>query len=337
MNQATFVQTLQQTHVLLPPLTGYTDYPYRVVLASFHPGFLTTEMVHSSAVVRRNARTMLMLKRVEGPQANGVQVLGRNPEEMVAAAKFIVSEGFDFLDVNMGCTSRKVTRRGEGVALMRDEEHAARLISALVNAVDVPVTAKIRLGPTPSKQNYLSLCRRLQDAGVTAITIHGRTGDHKFAPLTNQSYITEAVADLQVPVIANGGISSGGIACTILHQTRCAAVMPGRYLIGNPWLVGEIHSAIQETPYQPPSFEERKEVCRRHFELLTSCYGCHGAAIRMRGIFSHYFPFIRNRAAFNRDVHLMEYAEFQRLLQTLDDSPWISTRETGQKTIHDGY
>ena len=325
MNQATFVQTLQQTHLLLPPLTGYTDYPYRVILASFQPRFITTEMVHSSAVVRRNKRTMQMLQQVDGSHANGVQLLGRNPEEMVAAAQFLVSEGFDFLDVNMGCTSPKVTRRGEGVALMRDEEHAARLISTLVNAVDVPVTVKVRLGPTPSLRNYLSLALRLQDAGVTAVTIHGRTGDHKFSPLIDQSCITEAVAALHVPVIANGGISSGGIANAVLRQTMCAAVMPGRYLIGNPWLVDEIQSEIQGTPYQPPTFEERKDVCHRHFELLTSYYGRHGAAIRMRGIFSHYFPFIQNRAAFNRDVHLMGYAEFQHLLQTLDDSPWISS------------
>lgn len=327
MNQARFVHALQKTRCVLPPLTGYTDYPYRVVLASFQPGFLTTEMVHSSAVVRRNARTMLMLKRVEGPQVNGVQLLGRDPEEMTMAAQFLVSEGFDFIDVNMGCTSPKVTRRGEGVALMRDEEHAARLVSTLVHAVDIPVTVKLRLGPSPSLMNYLSLSQRLQKAGVAAITIHGRTGDHKSSPTVSQTCVQEAVEALDVPVVANGGISSGEIASAVLRQTGCAAVMPGRYLIGNPWLVGEIHSAIHGSPYQPPSFEERKEVCRRHFELLTGCYGRYGAAIRMRGIFTHYFPFIRNRAAFNRDAHLMGYAEFERLLQTLDDSPWVSPRD----------
>jgi nifR3 family TIM-barrel protein len=329
MNHATFIQKLQQTRMLLPPLTGYTDYPYRVILASFQPGFLMAEMVHSSAVVRRNKRTMLMLRLVEGPHANGVQLLGRNPEEMASAAKMLVDYGFDFIDVNMGCTSKKVVRRGEGVALMRDEDRAARLVSSIVRAVDVPVTVKMRRGPSPSLLTYLAVSKRLQQEDVAAVTIHGRTGDHKFSPPVDLACVREAVAALHIPVVANGGISSGAIASQVLSETGCAGVMPGRYLIGNPWLVRELSCAVQDCSFVPPSFEERKAVCQRHFELLTDCYGPRGAAVRMRGIFSHYFPSIQGRAAFNRDVHLMGYTSFHRLVTSLEDVPWGSGEELG--------
>jgi len=326
MTDARFLQTLQKTRCILPPLTGYTDYPYRVILSSFHPGFITTEMVHTSPVVRRNRRTMQMLRRTDGGHLNGAQLLGRDPPEMVAAAKLLVNEGFDFIDVNMGCTSPKVTRRGEGVALMLDEQHAANLVSALVQTIDVPVTVKIRLGPTPTLQNYLSLALRLQEAGATAITIHGRTGDHKTSPSVNHSCIAQAVSALSIPVIANGGVSSGKVARAVVKKTGCAGIMPGRFLIGNPWLVQEIQAALEGNLYHPPGFEERRDVCRQHFGHLTEMYGPWGAAIRLRSIFSHYFPKIKNRAAFNKDVHLMDYSQFLHLLDAIEDSPWESQR-----------
>ncbi len=324
MTNARFLQTLQKTRCILPPLTGYTDYPYRVILSSFHPGFITTEMVHTSAVVRHNKRTMQMLRRTDGGHLNGAQLLGRDPQEMIAAAKILVNEGFEFIDINMGCTAPKVTRRGEGVALMLNEQHAANLVSALVQAVDVPVTTKIRLGPTPALQNYLPLCLRLQEAGATAITIHGRTGDHKTSPSVNHPCIAQAVSALSIPVIANGGVSSGEIARAVINKTGCAGIMPGRFLIGNPWLIPEIQATIDHTAYHPPSFEERRTICRQHFDYLTDMYTPWGAAIRMRSIFSHYFPQIKNRAAFNKDVHLMDYTQFLHLLDAIEDSPWES-------------
>ena len=323
MDRARFVTTLEKTRCLLPPMTGYTDYPYRVILASFEPGFLMTEMVHSSAVVRHNPRTMMMIKKVDGPQMNGVQLLGRNPIEMAQASQQLVAQGFEYIDINMGCTSKKVTRRGEGVALMRDEDRAVSLVSKIVGAVDVPVTVKLRLGPSPSMMNYLSLCRRLQDAGVAAVTLHSRTGDHKFSSKLNPACIQETVAALDIPVIANGGIASGAVAAKVLEQTGCAGVMPGRYLIGNPWLVREIQSTVRGVPFSPPSFEERRAVCQRHLELLTEIYGVYGASVKMRSIFSHYFPSVSNRAAFHREVHLMNFPNFVRVLKEIEDGPWV--------------
>jgi tRNA-dihydrouridine synthase B len=332
MDRAKFVETLQKERYMLPPLTGYTDYPYRVVLSRFQPAFLTTEMVHCSAVVRRNARTMAMLRQVEGPHANGVQLLGRKRDDMVSAARFLEDQGFDFIDVNMGCTTPKVARRGEGVALMKHEEEAVGLLSALVSAVEIPVTVKFRLGATPGQKNFLSLALRLQDVGVTAVTIHGRTGEHKSSASVDRACIAKAVCGLLIPVIANGGISSGPIASRVLRETGCAAVMPGRFLIGNPWLVAELQAAVAGRQYGLVGFEERVEVCRRHFDLLVESYGEWTAAVRMRSLVSHYFPTIRDRAAFNRDVRLLGYAGFRRLLETIEDVPWDSQPGDGSSS-----
>jgi tRNA-dihydrouridine synthase B len=322
MDQARFVQTLRQARYMLPPLTGYTDYPYRVILSGFRPAFMTTEMVHVSAIVRRNARTMQMLRMVEGPQANGVQILGRKKDDMVAAARFLEDQGFDFIDVNMGCTTPKVARRGEGVALMKDEDVASDLVASLVQAVGVPVTVKLRLGSSSSRRNYLSLALRLQEVGVTAVTIHGRTGEHKSSPCVDRSCIAQAVRVLSIPVVANGGVSCGAVARAMLRETGCAGVMPGRFLIGNPWLVAELQAAVDEKEFVVPGFAERVAVCRRHFELLHEMYGERTAGVRMRTLFSHYFPKIEGRAAFNRDVRLLGYNGFRRLLETIEDAPW---------------
>jgi tRNA-dihydrouridine synthase B len=329
MDHARFVQTLRKARCMLPPLTGYTDYPYRVVLSRFSPAFLTTEMVHASAVVRRNARTMQMLRQVEGSHANGVQLLGRKSQDMVEAAKFLDGQGFDYIDINMGCTVPKVIRRGEGVALMKDEEFAASLLASLVQAVDIPVTVKLRLGPSLSSQNYLSLARRLQETGVAAVTIHGRTGEHKSSPSVDREGIALAVGSLSVPVIANGGISSGIVGSLVLRETGCAGVMPGRFLIGNPWLVADLQAAVAGKEFVAPVFEERVEVCRLHFDLLVESYGARTAAVRMRSLFSHYFPAVRGRAAFNRDVRLMGYGDFRRLLETIEDVSWDSQPGAG--------
>ena len=322
MEQARFVQSLRQARYMLPPLTGYTDYPYRVVLSGFHPAFLTTEMVHVSAIVRRNARTMQMLRRVEGSHANGVQLLGRKKDDMLAAARMVEDLGFDFIDVNMGCTTPKVARRGEGVALMKDEDAATDLVSSLVEAVGVPVTVKLRLGPSAGRRNFLSLALHLQEAGVTAVTIHGRTGEHKSSPSVDWSCIAQAVCALSIPVVANGGVSSGDVAGMVLRETGCAGVMPGRFLIGNPWLVAELQAVVSGRGYVSPGFGERVAVCRRHFDLLREMYGERTAAVRMRTLFSHYFPRIEGRAAFNRDVRLLGYTGFRRLLETIEDAPW---------------
>ncbi|MFA5101879.1 MAG: tRNA-dihydrouridine synthase [Candidatus Thermoplasmatota archaeon] len=289
MKHSLFVKILREKKLLLPPLSGYTDYPYRVVLARFNPPFLITEMANARAIVQKNRRTMQILKIAEGTQYHGAQLVGSIPEYMRKAAEIVQDLGFEYIDINMGCTARKVTCRGEGVSLMKHEQNACAIIEAVSRAVDVPVTCKMRLGVSKHAMNAISLSQKLVDAGATALTIHGRSGEKKFGVLLDRDLIKKTVHTLSVPVVANGSIYTGVDADQMLQQTQAAAVMPGRGLLGNPWLVPEILNTLSKKRYSPPSLEEKKEVCLDHLHLLVDFYGERRAVLKMRSILPHYF------------------------------------------------
>src|SRR4030042_3856388 len=145
MKSSLFIKILREKKLLLPPLSGYTDYPFRFILADFNPPFIITEMANARAIVQKNRRTMQILKIVEGHHYNGVQLVGSIPEYMRKAAEIVQDLGFDYIDINMGCTARKVACRGEGVSLMKHEANACEIVAAIAGAVDVPVKCKVRL------------------------------------------------------------------------------------------------------------------------------------------------------------------------------------------------
>ena len=289
MKSSLFVKTLQEKKLLLPPLSGYTDYPFRVILARFKPPFIITEMANARAIVQRNRRTMQILKIAEGNHYNGVQLVGNIPEYMAKAAEIVEQFGFDFIDINMGCTARKVACRGEGISLMKHEAQASKVVTAVADAVEAPVTCKLRLGVSKKSINVVSLSEKLVDAGAVALIIHGRSGEKKFGLPVDREIIKEAATTLPVPIIANGGIYTGLESQRILKETGAAAVMPGRGLLGNPWLVPEILSILSKHNYTPPRLQQKKDTCLEHLRLLTEFYGERRAVLKMRSILPHYF------------------------------------------------
>ena len=289
-----FVDRLKESRLLLPPLADYTDYPYRRILAEFDPPFMCTEMISPEALVRENQRTMEMVKMVEGNHLNGVQLVGSDVESMRNGAIMVEAMGYDYIDINMGCTVKTVTRTGAGLALMSDEDRAVSVTSAVVDAVDIPVTCKIRMGLTLETKNAESLSRKLVNEGISAITIHGRTGEKKFGLAVDLDGIKKVVDSIDVPVIANGGINSGDEAVNLLDATRATAVMPGRGLIGNPWLVNGIRSSLKETKSPSPGLDEKKEVVMRHLSYLCDFYGERTGVILMRRLLGKYFSGCRN-------------------------------------------
>ena len=309
MTSATFIRTLKQKKLLLPPLSGYTDYPYRVVLATFHPPFLTTEMANARAVVSNNRRTQEILRIADGDHQNGVQLVGSDPVFMKKASLIVQDLGFDYIDINMGCTVRRVASRGEGVSLMKQEERASDIVSGIASSVSLPVTCKLRLGATRQHVNVLSLSKKLVDAGAVAITIHGRTGEKKFGNPVDFSVVKEVAEQLSVPVIANGGICTGADAIGVLRSTGTAAIMPGRALIGNPWLIPEIQHTFAHRPFRPPSLAEKKKVCLHHLQVLIDFYGERSAVHKMRSIVPHYFSTCLFLKQLKRDVHRAEHAQ----------------------------
>jgi tRNA-dihydrouridine synthase B len=297
MTPALFKKILTEKKLLLPPLSGYTDYPFRVILARFNPPFIITEMANARAIVQHNRRTMQILKITKGDYFNGVQLVGSLPEYMGKAAEIVEQLGFDYLDINMGCTARKVACRGEGISLMKHESRACEVVSAVVNAVDLPVTCKLRLGASKHSINVVSLSQKLVDAGAVALTIHGRSGEKKFGVPVDLDIIKKTALTLSVPIVANGGVYTGLDAQRILKETGAAAVMPGRGLLGNPWLIPEICSCLTKQKYSPPTVQQKKDICLEHLGLLVDFYGERRAILKMRSILPHYFTsclFLKN-------------------------------------------
>jgi len=289
MKSSLFVKHLCEKKLMLPPLTGFTDYPYRTILADFAPPSLTTEMINARALLHKNPRTLRMIKRVPGSLFQGVQLLGKDPPIMAQAAKMVEDLEFDYIDINMGCTIKKVISRGEGVALMNDEQQACDVLKAVSDAVDIPVTVKLRTGPSKKEISVLSLSEKLVDAGAVALIVHGRSGEKKFSSHVDLATIGDVVKSVSVPVIANGGIFSGADAKAVLSFTGAAGVMPGRGLIGNPWLVSEICCELAGKRFSFPTLFERKRVCARHADRLCSYYGEQRGVLRMRKILPRYF------------------------------------------------
>lgn len=321
MKTSQFIKTLRETQLLLPPLSGYTDYPFRMILAGFQPPFITTEMANARAVLQNNRRTMQILKIADGDHFNGVQLVGSIPEYMGKAAHIIQDLGFDYIDINMGCTARKVACRGEGISLMKQEQRACEIVEAVCRAVDLPVSCKLRLGVSQKSITVLSLAQKLVDAGAVALTVHGRSGEKKFGVPLDLDVIRQTATTLTVPVVANGGIYTGVDAQTMLQKTLAAAVMPGRGLLGNPWLVPEIRGALSGQGFTPPPVQERKEVSLRHLGLLTEFYGERRAILRMRSILPHYFSKCLFLKAMKKDVSQTTTAKgIRQLVERIQDN-----------------
>ncbi len=297
-----FADGIRSGRLLLPPLADYTDYPYRRVMAAFDPPFIVTEMVSASAIIHGAEKTRRMLERIGGDR-EGVQLVGHEPSAMAEAAKLVEGLGYDYVDINMGCTIHKVTRQGAGIALMGDEEKAQRIAEAVVAAVGIPVTCKMRLGLRSDAQNAASLSKRLEDVGVSSVTVHGRGGETKWGMPVDYDGIRRVVEAVSIPVVANGGVFAGGDAAALMKETGAAAVMPGRGIIGNPWLVPEIKAALSGGEYAPPTIAEKKRVCLLHLRYLREYYGDRDAAINMRRILPKYFAGCQNIRSLHHGVH----------------------------------
>ena len=289
MKSSLFIKILREKKLLLPPLSGYTDSPFRVILTRFKPPFIITEMANARAIIQRNKRTMQILKIADGSHYNGVQLVGNIPEFMRKAAEIVEQLGFDYIDINMGCTARKVACRGEGISLMKHEAIASEVVTAVTDTVEIPVTCKLRLGISKQSINVVSLSQKLIDAGAISLTIHGRSGEKKFGSRVDLDIIKKTATTLSAPITANGGIYTGLDAQKIIKETGAAAVMPGRGLLGNPWIIPEILSILSKRSFTPPILQQKKDICLQHLHLLVEFYGERHAVLKMRSILPHYF------------------------------------------------
>jgi tRNA-dihydrouridine synthase B len=267
-------------------MAGITDRPFRRLARRFGAALAVSEMVSARPELRNSRKTRLRLDHAGEPSPVSVQIAGADPAMMAAAARLNVAEGAEIIDINMGCPAKKVCNAAAGSALLSDEALVARILDAVVSAVDAPVTLKIRTGPAPERRNALSIARIAESAGIQALAIHGRTRACMFEGRAEYDTIAEVKSRVRIPVIANGDIHSPEDARRVLELTGADGVMIGRAAQGRPWLFREIaHYLATGERLAPPPPHEMGAVLTEHLEGLYSLYGAeHGARVARKHI-----------------------------------------------------
>jgi tRNA-dihydrouridine synthase B len=260
--------------VFVAPMAGITDRPFRRIARRFGAALAVSEMVSSRPELRATRKTQLRLDHAGEPHPVSVQIAGADPAMLAEAARFNVDLGADIIDINMGCPAKKVCNVSAGSALLENEALVARIVEAVVGAVAVPVTVKIRTGPHPERRNALRIARLVESAGARLLSIHGRTRACMFEGRAEYDTIAEVKSRLAIPVVANGDIATPEEARRVLELTGADGVMIGRAAQGRPWLFREIvHYLASGERLAPPSSRERAAVLVEHLDGLYDLYG----------------------------------------------------------------
>ena len=263
-----------ENNLILAPMAGISDRPFRELCKQFGAGLAVSEMVASNPALRKHKRTLLKVDHDGETGLRSVQILGADPRQMADAARFNAQLGAQIIDINMGCPAKKICSVAAGSALLRDEALVRKILDAVVNAVDIPVTLKIRTGWDMLSRNAVDIARIAEESGVAALTLHGRTRACKFNGQAEYETIKEVKQSVGIPIIANGDIDSVEKAKYVLDITGADAIMIGRAALGNPWLFFQANQFINfENIVEKPTVEAIQYTIFDHLEKLYGFYG----------------------------------------------------------------
>jgi tRNA-dihydrouridine synthase B len=298
--------------VVLAPMAGVTDKPFRVLCKRLGAGLCVSEMTTSDPRFWNTSKSRHRMDHDGEPAPISVQIAGTVPEVMAEAARYNVDHGAQIIDINMGCPAKKVCNAWAGSALMRDEALVARILDAVVNAVDVPVTLKIRTGWAADQRNALTIARIAEDTGIAALAVHGRTRNQQYTGVAEYDTIAMIKSQLSIPILANGDIDSPQKAAFVLTHTGVDAVMIGRAAQGRPWIFREVahHLATGET-LPEPSLQEIRDILVGHLEHLHAFYGERAGVRIARKHLGWYAKDRPENAAFRAIVNQAETPEAQ--------------------------
>ena len=262
------------SNIGLAPMAGVTDKPFRLLCKAMGAGLATSEMTTSDASLWHTKKSRHRMDHVGEPGIISVQIAGTEPKPMADAARFNVEHGAHIIDINMGCPAKKVCKAWAGSALMQDEPRVEAILKAVVDAVDVPVTLKIRTGWASDQKNAPIIARMAQDCGIQALAIHGRTRDQKYTGEAEYDTIAEIKSLLEIPIWANGDIDSPEKAKAVLDHTGADAVMIGRAAMGRPWIFREVdHYLRTGSTLAPPTLAEIRDELLHHLQDHYRFYG----------------------------------------------------------------
>ena len=294
-------------------MAGVTDLPFRRLCRKMGAGLVVSEMVAADPNTWSTRKSRLRVQFGDEPAPRSVQIAGYDPQMMAEAALFNVQLGAEIIDINMGCPAKKVCKRAAGSALLQNPELVERILTAVVSAVDVPVTLKIRTGWDRQNRNAETIARIAEDSGVAALAVHGRTKACRFVGEVEYDTIANVVDAVSIPVLANGDITDPQRAVSVLKHTGAAAVMIGRAAQGNPWIFNQINHFLKyDQPLSPPSMEECSQVMSEHLLALHEFYGETGGVRISRKHISWYINSLPGGKEFTRVFNTLETTEQQR-------------------------
>ena len=299
------------SRVALAPMAGVTDVAFRQICSELGAALTCTELISSKALCYRDKKTFSLLTQFPGEHPGAVQIFGSDPVCMAEAAQIALeATGCDIIDINMGCPMPKIVNNGDGSALMKTPELAGRIVEAIVKAVPVPVTAKFRRGWDMGSCNCVEFAQVLEQAGVSAVAVHGRTRAQMYGGQADWNCIRQVKEAVSVPVIANGDIWKPEDAARILQHTKADMAMIGRGCFGNPWLFMQANAGLEGRPVpELPSLAERCDVAVRQFELAAQARGERVAVLEARRHYCWYLKGVSHSGYYKEQIVRMNTLE----------------------------